>query len=160
MVHVDVDVHHPLGALGEQPPDRHRDVVVDAEAAGPAGHRVVQPAGDVGGMADLALPDHPGGLEGGADDVARRLVHAGERRVVVGAEPQRRPDVGRVDARAADGLDQVGGVHGEQVGVGRMRRGDQGHRAVSHHAQLLRETHREVDPDRVHRVGGAEVVRR
>ena len=34
VVHVDVDVRDPLGALAEQPRDRDRGVVVDAEAAG------------------------------------------------------------------------------------------------------------------------------
>ena len=47
VVHVDVDVGHPLRAVVQQPLDADGDVVVDAEARGVAGHRVVQPAAEV-----------------------------------------------------------------------------------------------------------------
>ena len=47
VVHVDVDVRDPLRTQVEQPRDRDRRVVVDAEAGRARRHRVVQAAGDV-----------------------------------------------------------------------------------------------------------------
>ena len=98
VVGVDVDVGHPLRALVEQPADADRDVVVDAEAADPVRHRVVQAAGDVGAVHALARPDLPHRLDGGAGDVGGRLVHVREDGVVVAAEPVRRVVGPRVPA--------------------------------------------------------------
>src|SRR5215211_2897845 len=68
VMHVDVDVRDPLSTVVEQPLDRDGGVVVDAETAGLRRHRVMQSAGDVGGMQDVALPDRPGRLDRRADD--------------------------------------------------------------------------------------------
>jgi acetolactate synthase-1/2/3 large subunit len=87
VVHIDVDVRDLLRPLVEQPSDRHGDVVVDAETAGHPGHRVMQPAGDVGGMYHLSRPHPAGRLDAGPYNVGRRLVHPGEGRVVRGAQP-------------------------------------------------------------------------
>ena len=69
VVDVDVDVGDALGAIGEQPGDRDRWVVVDAETAGLIGHRVMQAAADVGRMQRLSAPHPASRFEGGADDV-------------------------------------------------------------------------------------------
>ena len=158
VVDVDVDVGDPLGAVGEQLLDADRDVVVDAEAARPVGHRVVQAAGDVDRVQRLAAPHLAERLEAGADDVGAGDVHVLEDRVVVGAEP-----VGGVleagrRAGPGDRVDQALVVHGGDLLVG-------GHGAStrlrpSSTPELLGQPHREVDADRGHRVGGPEVVLR
>ena len=48
VVRVDVHVADPLGALSQQPGDRDRHVVVDAEPAGMRGHGVMHAARDAG----------------------------------------------------------------------------------------------------------------
>jgi hypothetical protein len=52
VVGVDVDVGDPLRPVAQQPVDRHRRVVVDAEARRAVGHGVMQPAGRVEGVGD------------------------------------------------------------------------------------------------------------
>ena len=86
VVHVDVDVGDALGALLQRPGDGDGEVVVDAEARRGLGHRVVQPAGEVDGVLVVAAPDRAHGLDRGADDVGRRVVHAREHRDVGGAQ--------------------------------------------------------------------------
>ena len=110
VVHVDVDVGDPLGAVVEQPLDAHGDVVVDAEAGGVARHRVVQAAAEVHAVLRAPLPDVGAHLAGALDDARARLVHAGEGRVVLGAEPAvpGRRRRGRADAALHRG-DVVGG---------------------------------------------------
>src|SRR5215831_19428449 len=44
VMHVDVDIGHPLGTLAKQPFDGDRRVVVHAEPAGVAGHGMMQTA--------------------------------------------------------------------------------------------------------------------
>ena len=102
MVDVDVDVRDPLRPGVQQRADRDRDVVVDAEAAGPVGHRVVQAAGDVDRVERVPAPDLAERLERRAEPVRvhRRVPRAfGD---AVGAclepEPDRRPTVGRLFA--------------------------------------------------------------
>ena len=53
VVDVEIDIHDAMpGIPGAR--DRQGDVVVDAEAGCASGHRVVQPAGRVEGVLDLA----------------------------------------------------------------------------------------------------------
>ena len=158
VVHVDVDVGDPLGALLEQPGDRDRRVVVDAEAAAGSGHRVVQPAGDVDRVLGLAGPDRAGRRERGARDQRGGLVHAGEGRVVRGADAARQVGVPRVGAGRLDGLDVLLLVHQQQLVVGRRLGPDQRHVRQVEHAELAGQPHGEVDPQRVERVVRAEVV--
>ena len=54
VVDVDIDVGDPLDTRVKQPLDRHRQVVVHAEARRPVGHRVVQATGDVDRVLGLA----------------------------------------------------------------------------------------------------------
>ena len=63
VMHVHVHVGDPLAAGIQQPADGDRQIVVDAEAAGVIGHRVMQPAADVAGSLDLTAPDSAGSLE-------------------------------------------------------------------------------------------------
>ena len=156
VVDVDVDVRDPLRAFVEQPPDAHRDVVVDAEAARPARHRVVEPAGDVGAVDALAGPDPAERLLAGTDDVRRRVVHAAEDGVVVGAETAQLLSGSRARAHPPHGVDQRGVVDGGDQVVGRHRGRDL--LEAVEHAGLGGEPHRQVDPERAHRVVGPEVV--
>ncbi len=88
---VDVDVGDSLGAFPKQPGDRDGRVVVDAEAARPGGHRVVQSAGGVERVELLPSPDGAGGLDGGACHQRAGLVHPVEDRVVPGAVAEPAP---------------------------------------------------------------------
>ena len=88
VVHVDVDVGDPLRALPEQPGDRDRRVVVHAEPARAAAHRVVQPARDARAMLRRAGPDRTGRRQGRSRHQRRRVVHAGEYRVILGAQAE------------------------------------------------------------------------
>ena len=111
VVHVDVHVGDPLRTLLQQPADRDGRVVVDAEAAGRPPHGVVQAAGHVGPVRGLAGPHGRGRGQRGPGHQRRRLVHAGEDRVVRGAQAVRtgrppragppRCTRGRAPARAA-----------------------------------------------------------
>src|SRR5215831_5445246 len=77
-----------LGPGGQQPPDRDGRVVVDAEPAGGAAHRVVQSARDAHGVHRGPWPDRASRRQRRAGHQGGRLVHALEDRVVRGAEPK------------------------------------------------------------------------
>src|SRR3546814_9609846 len=106
VVHVDVDVGHSLRAVVQQPLDRHRDVVVDTEAAGPPGHRVVQPAHDVDTVQVLAGPDPAGRLDARTDDPRTGLVHPGEDRGVLPAQTVLKAGAARVLTETTDPVDR------------------------------------------------------
>ena len=98
--------------------DRERRVVVDAEAGGAIGHRVVEAAAGVEGVLDVAAEDRLHGAQRTAGHRGARLVHAGEWRIVA------RPDPGvgrspRLIREAPDRRDVAGGVAGEKLLVGR-----------------------------------------
>ena len=111
---VDVDVGDAIGAVVQQPLDAHGDVVVDAEAGGIGGHRVVQSAAEVDAVGRLAGPHRFAQGAGAFDDPGAGLVHAEERRDVVRADAQMLAGVLRVERRGLDGLDEVGLVDGVQ----------------------------------------------
>ncbi len=89
VVHVDVDVGDLRGAGVEQPLHRRGDVVVDAEAGGPVAEGVVQPAAEVHRVPHLAGPHLVGAVDAGLQHPGAGVVHAGEGRVVGGAETAR-----------------------------------------------------------------------
>ncbi len=93
VVDVEVDVQDAQPGL-PGPGDGQRRVVVDAEARGPPGHRVMQAAARVLGVLHVAAQDRLHGRDRAARDGGRRLVHARERRVVaaVADAPFRRPE--------------------------------------------------------------------
>ena len=203
---VNVEVGDAAGAVVEQPGDGDGGVVVDAEAAGIAAHRVVQAAGNVGAVLGRAGPDGPGGCERGAGDEGGCVVHAGEDGVVCGAQAvgeqgggvrhaadaletgaletgavetggQPAPSApgpvqaGRCGAARSlcplagcpgaglpDDLD-IGGIVDElQLGVrGRIHWRDR-YPVGGQQAERAGQFDRELDPDRGHRVVGAEVV--
>ena len=158
VVHVDIDVGDPLRAVRQQPSDRDSNVVVDAESTHPVRHRMVQTTGDVGGVVDLAGPHLAGRLDAGADDVAGRLVHPGEGRVVVAAQAARQVGEGGVGAGAHHRLDHRRVVHRDQVVLRRVRGRHAGQ--LLEHAQLLGQGDREVHAHGVHRMRRTEVVGR
>ena len=88
VVHVDVDVGDPLGSRQEQPGDSDRRVVVHAEPARAAADRVMQAASDARAMPRRAGPHCPGGGQRGTGHQRRRVVHAREYRVVLGAQAE------------------------------------------------------------------------
>jgi hypothetical protein len=98
----------------QQPLDAHGDVVVDAEARGVCGHRVVQSAAEVDAVGRLASPHRFAQGAGAFDDPGAGLVHAEEGRDIVGADAQMLAGVLRVERRGLDRLDEVGLVDGVQ----------------------------------------------
>ncbi len=150
VVDVEVQVGHPLGPQPQQPDDRHRGVVVHAEAAGAVGHRVVQAAGDVDGVQRVAPPHCLGGPHTAADDQRGRLVHALEHRVVGSVEAPS-AEV-RVRRRLADRI-EVGRVvdQPQQRVVGRF---GSHHRDVVpvEHAERAGQLDGQLHPDGIERV--------
>ncbi len=88
--------------LLQHPGDRDGRVVVDAEAAGTLGHRVVQPARRIERVLRAAAEHGLGGDDRGAGHARGRLVHVGEDRIVAGteAEPPPRPWLARARRHA------------------------------------------------------------
>ena len=159
VVHVDVDVGDLLGAVGQQPPDRHGHVVVDAEAAGPVGHRVVQAAGDVGGVVDLTGPHLAGRLDARADDVAGGLVHVARRSGCRRCRARSRGSARDGSALARHHrLDQRGLVHGGEVVLGGVRCGHA--RQPVEYAELARPARRSGRPGSGSSGGSARSRRR
>ena len=107
-------------------------------------------------------PDLAERLEAGADDVGGRPVHVDEHRVVVGraqavAVVDLDPPI-RGPCRARDRVDQPLVVDRRDLPVVGERR--RHHLELVEHAEVACQPHGQVDPDRGHRVRGAEVVRR
>ena len=81
VVDVQVDIQNPMTDVAG-PPDRQRDIVVDAEAAGATRHCMVEPSTGVEGVQILPGQDVLHGSNRAAGDHGRCLVHAVEGRVV------------------------------------------------------------------------------
>jgi hypothetical protein len=157
VVGVHVDVRDPRHALGQQPGDRDRGVVVDAEAGRPAGHRVVQAAGQVDRVPGVSGQHGAGGVDRAAGDHGRGLVHPVEDRVVGAAQPVRRERrVGGIARRPPDGRDVVGLVYQPQHVVG----GGAGRRETYpiEDAEVAGQGKGQLQPARCQRVGGSQVV--
>ena len=171
VVRVDVHVGDPLGALSQQPGDRDRRVVVNAEPAGVGGHGVVHAARDAGPVLSRARPDSAGRGQGPPGHQRRRLVHAGEDRVVLGAEPEHPRDSQLAPLQAPAGIGMLSPpadrlhradvrrvMHQIQVRVGGRGRGGQGHAGQGPQPELVREPHRELHPHRRQRMTRPEVI--
>jgi hypothetical protein len=155
VVNVDIDVRDPLDALPEHPRDGDRGIVVHTEPARPVGHRVVQPAADVDPVIGPAGQDGACSRQRRPGDQRARPVHAGKDGIVRRTEAVGRIGPQRV-AGQADGVEITGGVAEHQLVVG-----GSGHafaRGSVQYAESLGERHRELDPDRRHRVTRPEVV--
>jgi calcium-translocating P-type ATPase len=171
VVHVDVDVRDALGAARQQPGDRDRRIVVDAEPAGPIGHRVMQPARDVRPVLGVPRPYRPGGRQRRASDQRGCLVHTCEDRVVLGAEAEREragQPVGRwrgcqaprlcQPAELAHRGDVARVVHEFKLGVRGWLGRDDVHARQVEHAERPGQLDGQLDSDRRERVRGAEVI--
>jgi len=160
VMHVQVDVGDPAGALPEQPLDRDHGIVVDAEPAGRGRHCVVQAAGQVGGVPGHAPPDSARRGNTGAGDQRGRIVHPGEYGVVDGAQAEHRVGQRGHRARGPDSRD-VGGVvlKFQQRVAGRLRDRQRHPRGIQH-AKPAGQRHRQLDADRGERMPGPEVIRR
>ena len=142
----------------EQPRDRDRRVVVDAETGRRPRHRVMQPAGNVDRVLSSLLPDSARSCHRRTCDESARLVHALEDRVVRRAQPVSQIRAQWWSPGPAYRIEVLRVVHqGEQLIVGQLGAGDGYGRAVQH-THRPRERHREHDPHRRERVSGAEVV--
>ena len=97
---VEVDVQDAQ-AVAPGAGDGEGGVVVDAEARRAIGHRVMEAAARVLGVLDVAAQDRLHRPERPAGDGRRRLVHAGERRVVAAVADARLREPVRIDARSA-----------------------------------------------------------
>ncbi len=157
VVRVDVDVGDPLGPGGEGGVDRRGGVVVDAEARGVIGHRVVHPAGEVDRVVRLAPPHRECALHAPGDDARRSLVHPAEDRVVLVAQTV--VEVELTGRRApSDRRDVLRGVRErEHLVAGRLGR-DQPDLGQVEQAQLPGEGEGGLQAQRRHRVLRAEVV--
>ena len=154
VVHVDVDVGDALEAVVEQPGDRDRAVVVDAEPRRPVAHGVVQAARDVHRAVRPALRDLPRRRERAAADQAAGLVHVREDRVVVGAQAVHR--VAALSGARAHGRHVGRRVDPLHLG-GRAGSGSRSS-TPSRNAELAGQPHGQVEPDRVERVVRAQAV--
>ena len=155
VVRVDVDVGDLVDARVEQRLDAQRDVVVDAEAGGVVGHRVVQAAAEIDRPVDLAAGDRLRRVDRPTGDQRGVVVHAGEDRVVRGAEavPDRTRKVLR---RLPHRLDVVRGVDpGQHLVVGRLRLQ---HLVVLEHAEFAGQRPGQFPAQRVQRMIAAQVV--
>ncbi len=151
VVGVDVYVGHPDAVALAGPGYGHRRVVVDAEAGGPAGQGVVQPARQVDDRRRPSLQDQAHGGDAGPDDEGGRLVHPGEDRVVAPAQAVLGRGASRPDRRHVGGL-----VDQQQVGL-------LGRRGLAllpgpQEAPLPQQGTRALHPLRPQGVGRAEVV--
>ena len=168
VMHVDVDVGDPLGALPKEPGNGDRGVVVDAKSARVAAHGVMQTARDAGTMRGRSGPDRPRGSQRRPGHEGRRLMHMGKDRVILGAEAagkQRRgigPGgcviAGSERARRLDHGDVARIVDELKLGVGCGRGRRHRNVFVAQHAEGLGQLHRELDPDRRQRMTRPEVV--
>ena len=89
---MDVHIHvsDAFRALPQQPGDRDRGIVVDAEAGGGVRHCMVQATGDVDGVLSGTGPDRLGCRDGGTCNERACGMHAFEDRIVGRAEAVRR----------------------------------------------------------------------
>jgi hypothetical protein len=108
-----------------------------------------------------AGPYCPGGGQGGTGHQRRRVVHALEYRIVLGAqaESQRRRARFRA-ARLPDRGDVAPQVHRLQLPVGGWRRALDRHSGRREQAEGAGQLDRQLDPHRRQRVAGPEVVTR
>jgi len=170
VVRVDVHVGDAPGTLPKQPGDRDRHVVVDPEPARAGGHRVMHAARDAGPVLGRARPDSTGCGQGGPGHQCRRLLHAGEDRVVPGAQPEppRVVELGRVQTAGTkvvgpatdrlDGRNVPRLMHKLQVRVSRWGRGGHGHPRLIPQSELVREPHRQLHAHRCQRMTRPEVI--
>ena len=159
VVHVDVDVRDPLHALVEQPGDPDRDVVVDAEALGRAGQGVVQSARQVHRVVGPPVVHRLHGHQRGPCDPARRDVHVGKHRVVVGTQAASSVVEVRIGRGPPDGRDVLGLVHAEDRLLGCQFHGTEDlHPDRPEQAELRRQSHGQLHAYRCHRVARSEVV--
>ena len=80
---VDVEIHvQDPQTVAPRPGNGEGHIVVDAETARPSPHGVVEPAARLVGVLHVSAQDRLDGPDRTTGDCGRRLVHAGEGRVV------------------------------------------------------------------------------
>ena len=114
---VEVEVEHAPAGIA-CPGHGEGGIVVDAEAAGAVGHRVVEAAAGMERVGDLAAEDRLRRANRSACHGRAGLVHPGEWRIVARADARGRVAI-RVLREALHGRDVARGVDALEVGVGR-----------------------------------------
>jgi len=156
VMHVGVHIGHPAHPGLKHRGDGQRGVVVDTEAGGRVGHRVVQAAAEVDRAINLAVGDRPRRGHRSAGDQRRALVHAREDRIIRCAEPVPDREQKTRSRCPAHGVDVTQGVDQTQRrDVSRLRGQDV--EAVDD-AQRPGQEPGQLPPQRMHRVLPAEVV--
>src|SRR5207245_6718562 len=118
VVHVDVHVRDALGAVRQHPGDGYGGIVVDAEAAGALGHRVVQPAGRVEGVLRPGSEHSLRGHHRGARHAGGRFVHVRKDGVVARAVAELLPRPWFPVAGSLGGIDVPVRVDQAQLVIG------------------------------------------
>jgi hypothetical protein len=117
---IHVDVGNPPYAVGQQPGDGDRSVVVDTKSRGPSRHGVMETAGEIYGVNHLTCTHGTRGIHRAAGDEGGSLVHQVEDWVVLAAEPIVREEVIEfVQRRSPHHCDVGRVVHERQDLVGR-----------------------------------------
>ena len=124
-------------------------------------------------LAPCSATPRPGGMGRGQSRPGhhrRRLMHAGEHRVVSGGQPERPrvAELGRLQTAGTKVLgpaadrphrrDIPGLMHKLQVCVGGQGRGGHGHTGLIPQSELVREPHRQLQPHRCQRMARPEVI--
>lgn len=158
VMHIHIDVRDPLRPQLQQPGNGQRRVVVDTEPRRTTRHRMVQPAREVHRMRRGPAPHRLGRRHRLPGDQRRHLMHPRERRIVHRPEPV--VLIGRTGVRRgrAHGRHIVLAVHEPQRGVPGRLGGHHIHRTVE--PVRPHQTHRQGQPDGVHRMTVPEVVSR
>src|SRR5215211_5060375 len=151
MVHIHVDIAHPLTAVVQQPADGEGNVVVNAEAARRAGHRVMQASADVAGALRIASPDPAGRLDTCHGDPSSDLVHSGKDRIVACAESV--PLIGLTELHSRDVVRSMHGLQHRKIDLGWWH-----DLKPVQYAKLASQGDRVGDPTRRHRMIRSEVV--
>ncbi len=159
MVGVNVDAHHPLHPPAvEQPLDSHRNVVVNAKAAGPLPRGMMHPATEVHSTNGLARQDGLRRQQRTAGEPGAGLVHPGERGIVLSSQATVLLGSRGIDTDAAHGLHVFAAVHSKKFDVGGHRRRFDGHMLVVKQAEGFGQPRCKFQPLRRHGVTRAKVV--
>ena len=161
VVGVDIEIDDALVSGFEELGDRSGCVVVDAEPAGLARHRVVHSAAEIHRPAIVTGDDSVRGVDAALEQQRRGGVHILEPGNILGAdsEPVRILLIEALSgAGLFDGGDVVGVVEAGELGLIDLADGIDVDVVRVEEPEVLGELRCQVEPERVHGVAGTEVV--